>query len=307
MAGSRILAVRRGALGDFILTLPALRALRESRPGAVLELLTLPAYGRLAQHFGFADSWRSVESGPAAALFCAGAAVAEDWREWLAGFDEIVSWLPDRDGVFQKQLAACGTAEFCQAPWRADGPGPAARQFGNTAGLHPAAHVLLPFPFPASAPERKKSSIMGLHPGSGSSRKNWSFDRWLKWMSLVQEAQPATRWLVVTGEAEEQQLPEMRTALEAVGLPWEAVHGLELIPLAERLRECAGFCGHDSGISHLAAACGVPCRLLFGPTDPAVWAPAAEYVRVLRAENCDLSRLSVPETAAWFLGITEMD
>ncbi|MBK8094458.1 MAG: hypothetical protein IPK32_21480 [Verrucomicrobiaceae bacterium] len=40
--------------------------------------------------------------------------------------------------------------------------------------------------------------------------------------------------------------------------------------LASRLSTSAAFFGHDSGISHLAAACGVPSLLLFGPTDPAV-------------------------------------
>lgn len=297
MPAFRILAVRRGALGDFILTLPALRALRESRPAAVMELLTLPAYGKLAQHFGFADGWRSVESSAAAALFCEGAAVDGGWREWLAGFDKIVSWLPDRDGVFQKQLAVFGTAEFCQAAWQADGWGPAAWQFGNRAGIHPASHVLLPFP-PRSKSENR---IIALHPGSGSRSKNWPFDRWLQVMSLVQKSQSQNRWLLVTGEAEEEKLTEMRTALEAAGLPWGAAHGEELIPLSQRLRECSAFFGHDSGISHLASACGVPCRLLFGPTDPAVWAPAAENVRVLRARDNDLSRLSVREAAAWFL------
>jgi heptosyltransferase-2 len=43
------------------------------------------------------------------------------------------------------------------------------------------------------------------------------------------------------------------------------------------------FIGHDSGISHLAAAAGALCILLFGWTDPTIWAPANEGVNVLRA------------------------
>ena len=45
------------------------------------------------------------------------------------------------------------------------------------------------------------------------------------------------------------------------------------------------FMGHDSGISHLAAAAGANCILLFGPTDPNVWAPRNENVRVLQAQT----------------------
>ena len=49
-ATRRVLAVRGGALGDFILTLPALGGLREA--GFEVHLLTRPAYGQLAQDFG---------------------------------------------------------------------------------------------------------------------------------------------------------------------------------------------------------------------------------------------------------------
>jgi len=53
------------------------------------------------------------------------------------------------------------------------------------------------------------------------------------------------------------------------------------------------FLGHDSGISHLAAAAGANCILLFGPTDPAVWAPQNDNARVIRAPDGDLRRLDV--------------
>ncbi|HEX8078467.1 MAG TPA: glycosyltransferase family 9 protein, partial [Chthoniobacterales bacterium] len=58
------------------------------------------------------------------------------------------------------------------------------------------------------------------------------------------------------------------------------------------------FIGHDSGISHLAAAAGAGCLLLFGPTDPAIWAPANENVTVLRAPERNLALLDVDTVAA---------
>ena len=60
---------------------------------------------------------------------------------------------------------------------------------------------------------------------------------------------------------------------------------LPLPVLGAILAGCRAFVGHDSGISHLAAAAGAPCILLFGPTDPAVWAPANPGVRVLASET----------------------
>jgi len=70
------------------------------------------------------------------------------------------------------------------------------------------------------------------------------------------------------------------------------------VELAVRLQKCALFLGHDSGISHLVAAVGTPCVLLFGPTDPAIWAPANPKVRVLRASNLTMDGIGVGEVLA---------
>jgi ADP-heptose:LPS heptosyltransferase len=50
-------------------------------------------------------------------------------------------------------------------------------------------------------------------------------------------------------------------------------------------------------VSHLAAAVGTPCLLLFGPTDPAMWAPPGDHVRVLR-HGATLDTISVDEVLA---------
>jgi heptosyltransferase-3 len=55
-----------------------------------------------------------------------------------------------------------------------------------------------------------------------------------------------------------------------------------LAQLAHRLRQCAAFIGHDSGISHLAAALGLPGLILWGDTQEEIWRPASEKMIVLR-------------------------
>jgi ADP-heptose:LPS heptosyltransferase len=65
---------------------------------------------------------------------------------------------------------------------------------------------------------------------------------------------------------------------------------LPLPQLAAKLAAAALYIGNDSGVTHLAAAAGAPTIALFGPTDPATWAPIGT-VRVLR--HCD-ARASVP-------------
>jgi heptosyltransferase-2 len=69
-------------------------------------------------------------------------------------------------------------------------------------------------------------------------------------------------------------------------------HALPLPQLAALLEQST-FIGHDSGISHLAAAAGARCFLLFGPSDPKVWAPQNKDVRVLLAPNRDLTQLGI--------------
>ena len=120
---------------------------------------------------------------------------------------------------------------------------------------------------------------IAIHVGSGSEKKNWPLEHWLALADDFRDHDV----IFVTGEAEQERgmLIENRPS-------W---HSLPLPELASRLSTCAAFFGHDSGISHLAAACGVPSLLLFGPTDPAVWAPPQPWVTILRSENGDLASL----------------
>jgi heptosyltransferase-2 len=70
------------------------------------------------------------------------------------------------------------------------------------------------------------------------------------------------------------------------------------LPRLAAVLENTIFVGHDSGISHLAAAAGANCILLFGPTDPNVWAPRNENVRVLRSQSGSLNDLDIAQVRA---------
>jgi len=60
-----------------------------------------------------------------------------------------------------------------------------------------------------------------------------------------------------------------------------------LYKLACWLATARVYLGNDSGITHLAAATGVPVVALFGPSDPAVWAPRGDTVRVVARSTMD--------------------
>jgi ADP-heptose:LPS heptosyltransferase len=65
----------------------------------------------------------------------------------------------------------------------------------------------------------------------------------------------------------------------------QVARSLPLAELARRLQSCVAFVGHDSGISHLAAALGRPCLILWGDALEEIWRPQGEQVVILRELN----------------------
>ena len=57
----RILIIRGGAIGDFILTLPAIKLLRENFPDAHIEILGYRHIVAVAEGRFYAESARSIE------------------------------------------------------------------------------------------------------------------------------------------------------------------------------------------------------------------------------------------------------
>ena len=121
-----------------------------------------------------------------------------------------------------------------------------------------------------------------LHPGSGSKKKVWPLDRFRDLLTYLQGNVPS-RFLIVLGPAEG---PEVEKVFE-VGGPGTVVlgKGLSLLQLASVMEGCRLFIGNDSGVSHLAAALGIPTLTIFGPTDPRVWSPRGKRVVVVRRET----------------------
>lgn len=280
----RVLVIRGGAIGDFILTLPVLRLLRETIPGCHLEVLGYPAIAELARTAGLADSIRSLEHRTIAPLFAKTAPIDEALAEHLRSFNLVVTFLYDPDGHFRASLERIGikTPIECSPLVKPEGPH-ASRQLAQ--GLEKIAMFvedehLHRAHFP---PHPTKKPRIAIHPGSGSEKKNWPLPNWQQ----VADSFPNAEIIYITGEA------EAARHIHPTGHPtW---HSLPLPELATRLATCTTFLGHDSGISHLAAACGVPSLLLFGPTDPAIWAPPQPWVRVLRDPTHSIADISVEE------------
>jgi len=279
----RILVLRGGALGDFIVTLPALAALRRRWPDARIELAGNATAAGLGREAGLLDTVHAQHEARWSALY-ADTPLPPDFARWLATFDLVVNFWPDPDGQLAHHFPRHAAQRFLTAA-ALPATAPAAAHYRGALdplGLEPTPTFFSLRTPPSPAPPNRPIVV---HPGSGSPRKNWPADRWRQLISLL----PPPLSLVV-GEAEP-------TGWRDGNFPGVTVLAdLTLNQLADHLETARVFVGHDSGVSHLAAACSAPCVLLFGPTDPAVWAPPAPHVHVLRA-GPDLAALSVADVA----------
>jgi hypothetical protein len=94
---NRILVIRGGAIGDFILTLPAIKAVRNAYSDAVIDILGYPQIAVLAENRFYADAIRSIEHGPLSRFFAAGSELDPDLCQYFGSFDLIINYLFDPD------------------------------------------------------------------------------------------------------------------------------------------------------------------------------------------------------------------
>jgi heptosyltransferase-2 len=291
----RILVLRGGALGDFLVTLPALGLLRTKWPGARIELVGHARAAGLGVTGGYLDAVHSQHEARWSVLF-GDTLLPPPLHAWLAEFDLVVNYWPDPDGTLARRFPLRDGQQFISAP-ATPILAPAARHF-----CEPLKTLDLSTTDFRSCLRLRTGNDVGsaisdsrlpvaIHPGSGSPRKNWPRERWTELIARLEEP-----ILLVLGEAEMESwsAPSVARFFSADDKRIKVADNLPLPELAAALARCRLFLGHDSGVSHLAAAVGTPCVLLFGPTDPAMWAPPGDHVRVLR-RGADLNTLGVEE------------
>jgi heptosyltransferase-2 len=299
MSDSRrsILVIRGGAIGDFILTLPALRLLREGFPDCRIEIVGYRHICRVAENRYYADAVRSIEYAPMAGFFNPHSELDPELSEYFAGFGQVISYLFDPDGFFEGNLRRCGVKNLISGNSRISDGEHAARQLARPMESlalfldDEAARI-----FPSEEDQLAAQDVLRglnapfvtLHPGSGSEKKNWPLPAWKALIEALGRSDATL--LVVSGESDSCRAEELKREFPGRLIFLES---LPLSTLGAVLARCAFFIGHDSGISHLAAAAGAECLLLFGPTDPSVWAPRNPRVNVLRSPAGFMQNLPV--------------
>lgn len=324
------LLLRPGALGDALLTLPALHALRFANAGRI-ALLGTPASWRFLNHRLGKIELEVLDAGDAAwlGLYAPGATLSPRAGKVLAATHKAAVFLAGDTADTVTTLKAAGVAEVLAitAPRlndRASDPVPAHGHHGPPEPCHAARRLLDPLepmvgteaivralctctwdqgtdPLLAVSADETHAALARLKlpaPPTGG------------WLALHPgsggrtKCWPAERFAALAAHAHARHGLEplvcfgpaddaVRKAFEIAlpaGLPWYCAANFPLRELTALLVLARAFVGNDAGVSHLAARC-CPTLALFGPTDPRVWRPLGPRVAVLNAPTVEMSSL----------------
>jgi lipopolysaccharide heptosyltransferase III len=308
-----ILVFRVGQLGDTVVSIAAIRAIRAAHPGARIVLLT-----DRQRHLRTVDAWDVL--GPTgflddvlylpvpwtfADLARARAAIRALHVERMYYLTPMprTSRQVWRDRFFFQTL--CGIDRLVGL--RATPPYPV-RDRGRLIRIEPesnrlrasiAGGAISPAPgpldhrLPLSAGPRERaaarlaglagSRLIAFAPGSKMPAKMWPLERFVAAGRELLARYPDVRLLVLGGGAEEEQAAATLTA--SWGVRSVNLVGLSISDTAAVLERCCLYVGNDTGTMHLAASVGVPCVAIFSARDnPGRWEPAGAGHIVLRRE-----------------------
>ncbi len=254
----RRLVIRPGGIGDCLLSLPAIEALR-------VEYLEVWVAGQNVPLVRFADRVRSIAETSLDWLGLPDREPPAPLLEALSSFDSIVSWYGANRPEFRAAVAALGLPFQFLPALPPDSSMHAADYYLAQVGRRGWVGV------PRLDCPRWAGDFAVIHPFSGSPRKNWSLENF-RTVARHLEKQMPVRWCAGPTET-------LEGAVRIAGL----------YELACWLAGARIYVGNDSGITHLAAAAGAPVVAVFVATDPAVWAPRGERVRVVTdAQTADV-------------------
>ncbi|HYA03357.1 MAG TPA: glycosyltransferase family 9 protein [Syntrophobacteria bacterium] len=289
-----LVIVHQGAIGDFIVSLPVIEALHRAFPETLFTFLANPRTLELIRSRPFMGSVLDCRSSRWVPLYVTGGAASSASLPTSHPVTEIFVF-----GRSSSQTLADNLAAMLAVPARRIDPFPDPG-LGLTVTEYQCRQLealgipALPPPPAVIAPAVEDADeaaalvargveagdlLVFIHPGSGGRKKLWTPTGWVALMGRLLE-QPRVRVGVIEGPADGEIARWIRERLQSSRALF--FDNLRLGVLAGVLGRGALYLGNDSGITHLAAACGIPTIALFGPTDPRLWAPRGPCVRIVR-------------------------
>jgi ADP-heptose:LPS heptosyltransferase len=292
-----ILIVHQGAIGDFILSLPALEALHHFYLEAKFTFLAHPNILELIRARPYFENVLDCNASHWAPLYSHGGKLASRSLESLLPVDSVFVF-----GRSSSQLLVNNLTDNLAKPVQRVDPFPEPDSGSDLTEfqclqLEKLGIPAIPPPNAIIAPARQdileahafvrqnlasKDRLILLHPGSGSPKKVWPPFGWLCMINRL-SAEKNLRFALLQGPADAEIVHHLRSQLETIAPI--TVDNWPLGKLAALMSQSSLYLGNDSGITHLAAACGTPTIALFGPTDPRIWAPRGPRVKIIRWQD----------------------
>lgn len=290
-----------GALGDALLSLPCIRALREET--GFIHMAGRADVASFLKETGLVEEALSSDSRIFSSLYTD--EVEPRTIEFLSGFDRAMIFTVKCDSLMVRNMRKLAPAAQIVHSIPPDGSGfhVADYRLGQLQGAERGAEFFTPLRMPSAYMERAREllkergsadpgPVIALHPGSGGKHKCWPLERYIE---LMERAGQDSRlsFVVLTGPAEEGETVEKLAEFARNRKRVLSVRDADLMTAAALLCLCSAYVGNDSGVSHLAGAVGCPSVVLFGPTKPALWRPLGGRVRVIARDS--LAEISVGE------------
>jgi ADP-heptose:LPS heptosyltransferase len=234
----------------------------------------------------------------------------------FAGYSWIVNFLDEPGSQFEKNLiftVNCSHSAEVMTLAMKPSEGDNSRigdfyrkQFVEQSGLLSQEHksaISIPLIRPTQADKLRGMEILAengvmpttkaviIHPGSGGAHKCWHLDNFLAVAKMLEKEGTDTVFLL--GPAEQERFgPSAIDDMRAIG---KVLADLSLSDVLSILSCSRAYLGNDSGITHLAAAVGIRTVAVFGPADPAVYAPIGSAVTILQNNTRDFTAASSQE------------
>ena len=299
LSENRLLIIHQGALGDFVVTFPILKALRTVYPR--IDGICRSSFGRLAVDLGVLDTSYPLEAARFASLYTdrtdpeVVTLMSTYHSIMLFSFSELLEMSVKKINALQV---------YRILPWPAVSQKNhitefLARQVRNCNLLDKEARRRFSqalFHLKGDANRKRRAGARAIiSPGAGSVKKRWPLERFM--MVAAELKKRGLQPSIILGPAE----VDLEAALQ---------HGPQSQPQVVKTRtfqeliivleSAVIYIGNDSGVSHLAAFLSVPTLVIFGPSDPDRWRPFGDHVRIVKsASPCspcfDTDRPDCPE------------
>lgn len=306
-----LLVLHHGAIGDFMLTLSVVGALREHLGKPPVEVIASAPSARWAARQGLIEACRSPESVGLHTLFAADTPLDDRLADLLRRATTVASFLGGDSEAAHLRLQAAGTGRVISVDprpnattinegihiteqWATDirkqglaiGPPLAIQSRGSGAFA-----TFARKPIASTSTDSANKTVPGglptflrkvmIHPGSGGRHKCWPIDQFLALADALAGNGAEIAWMLGPAEREKAAACCSEVVRRATQQHEEVVQTDDFAAAADRIGTADLYIGNDGGMTHVAAAMGVPTLAIYVATDPRVWRPLGNNVTTI--------------------------